>query len=341
MEVPVRVSPNGGIVLGEKVVCDGFVSDVPIRVQTHIHSDHMGGFESSKGYQSIVTSKPTRELLLVELNAELAYRSNFISVSMGESYEVGGDQIDLVPSGHMLGAVQVGVTLANGVRVAYSGDFNWPLDDVVKTDVLVVDSTYGSPDRIRRYTQSDVDGRLIELVIKQLGQGPVHIKAHRGTLERALVLLDEATNVPFLATQKLCREIDVYRIFGYQIRPILDVSSEEAKQSLADGQYMRLYGLGEGDLFGLEDGTAISLSAYMSSLEDPVLQFSLRSFRVAMTCHADFEGTLRYIEASGAKQVIADNFRGGHAVELANAVRNELRIDAMPSRIVPSGYWGK
>ena len=57
MEVPVRVSPNGGIVLGENVVCDGFVSDVPIRVQTHIHSDHMGGFESSKGYQSIVTSK--------------------------------------------------------------------------------------------------------------------------------------------------------------------------------------------------------------------------------------------------------------------------------------------
>ena len=335
------VSPNGGVALGEKVVCDGFLANAAVRVQTHIHVDHMTDFESSKGLQTILMSEPTKELLVVEKNAELAYRSNLIAIRTGQLYEIEGCCIELVSSGHMLGSTQVGVTLSDGSRVAYSGDFNWPLNDVIRTDVLVVDSTYGSPDRARRYSQSEVNDRLIELVVRQLGQGAVHIKAHRGTLERALELLDGAIQVPIIATRKLCKEVDVYRRFGYQIRPILDIDSEDAKHYLTEGQYMRLYGIGEGDLFGLEEGTAINLSAYMASSTDPVLEFSPRAFSVAMTCHADFEGTLRYIEATRAQHVITDNYRGGHAVDLAIAVRSQLGIDATPSQLLHSRYWGE
>ena len=341
MQFLADISPNGGVVLGGMVVCDGFFANAAVRVQTHIHADHMTDFESSKGYHTILMSEPTKELLVVELNAELAYRTNVIAIPTGQPYEVEEFRIDLLPSGHMLGSTQVVVTLNDGARVAYSGDFNWPLHDVVKTDVLVVDSTYGSPLRGRRYSQSEVDERLIELVLRQLRQGAVHVKAHRGTLERALEILDGAIQVPVIATQKLCKEVDVYRRFGYQIEPLLDISSDDAQHHMAEGQYLRLYGIGEGDLFGIEDGTAINLSAYMASSTDPVLEFSPRAFRVAMTCHADFEGTLRYIEATGAKHVITDNYRGGHAVELAKAVRSELGIDAAPSQLRPSRYWGE
>ena len=335
------VSPNGGVVLGGVVVCDGFIANAAVRVQTHIHADHMTDFESSKGYHTILMSEPTKELLVVELNAELAYRSNVIAIATGQAYEMEGFRILLLPSGHMLGATQVGVTLDDGSRVAYSGDFNWPLDDVVKTDVLVVDSTYGSPLRGKRYSQSEVNDRLIELVVRQLRHGAVHVKAHRGTLERALEVLDGTVKVPIIATQRLCKEVEVYRKFGYQIRPLLEINSDEAQHYLAEGQYLRLYGIGDGDLFGLEEGTAISLSAYMASSTEPVLEFTPNSFRVAMTCHADFEGTLRYIEASGAQLIITDNYRGGHAVELANAIRSELGIDAAPSQWRPSRYWGE
>ena len=341
MQILADVSPNGGVALGGKVVCDGFLANAAVRVQTHIHADHMTDFESSKGFQTILMSEPTKELLVVELNAELAYRSNVIAIPTRQSYEIEGCRIELVPSGHMLGSTQVGVTLPDGSRVAYSGDFNWPLSDVIETDVLVVDSTYGSPDRARRYSQSAVNDRLIELVSRKLGQGAVHIKAHRGTLERALELLDGAIQVPIIATRKLCNEVDVYRRFGYHIRPLLDIGSEDARHYLAEGQYLRLYGIGEGDLFGLEEGTAVNLSAYMVSSTDPVLEFSPRAFRVAMTCHADFEGTLRYIEATRAQYVITDNYRGGHAVDLAIAVRSQLGIDAAPSQLRPGRYWGE
>ncbi len=341
MQSLVDVSANGGIALGGKVVCDGFLANAPVRVQTHIHADHMSDFESSKGFQTILMSEPTKELLVVELDAELSYRSNVIAIPTGQSYEIEGCRIELVPSGHMLGSTQVGVTLHDGSRVAYSGDFNWPLNNVIRTDVLVVDSTYGSPDRARQYSQSEVNDRLIDLVLRRLRQGPVHIKAHRGTLERALELLDGATQAPIIATRKLCKEVDVYRRFGYQIRPVLDIDSEDARHFLTEGQYLRLYGIGEGDLFGLDEGTAINLSAFMASTTDPVLELSPKAFRVAMTCHADFEGTLRYIEATRAQLVITDNYRGGHAVDLANAVRSQLGIDAAPSQLQPGRYWGE
>ena len=75
MQILADVSPNGGVVLGGRVVCDGFFANATVRVQTHIHADHMTDFESSKGYHTILMSEPTKELLVVELDAELAYRS--------------------------------------------------------------------------------------------------------------------------------------------------------------------------------------------------------------------------------------------------------------------------
>lgn len=337
----IKVASNGGIVLGQQVVCDGFFAGVNVRVQTHIHLDHMSDFDMSKGYHIIVMSEPTRELLMVEFNADLPYRSNLKAVSMGERFEIDGVHLELQSSGHMLGAVQVAVVLDDGSKVAYSGDFNWPLENVIEADILFVDSTYGSPDRTRTYTQEEVNSRFIELIIEHLSRGPVHVKAHRGTLERALELLDEATQVPMIAGKRLNSEIEVYRKFGYNIRPTLPLESDEGIEAISSGRYIRLYGTGDGDLFGITDGTAINLSAYMVSNTDPVLEFSPRSFRVAMTCHADFEGTLEYVRATGATHVITDNRRGGHAVELAGALRSHLGVDAAPSQSRRSRYWGE
>jgi putative mRNA 3-end processing factor len=336
----VEVLARGGIVLGGKVVCDGFFSAAPVRVQTHVHLDHMANFETSKGFQIILMSEATRELLVVEYDADLPFRSNIRSVPIGVPLDIGEANIELVSSGHMLGSVQVGVTYDDGLRVGYSGDFNWPLERVMRTDILVVDSTYGSPANFKKFTQEQVNSRLLELVIRRLKVGPVHVKAHRGTLERALELLD--TNIaPILAPRKLCQEVEVYRRFGYHIQALLELDTVEGKSALASGRYLRLYGTGDGDLFGLKDGTAINLSAYMTEEDDPVLEFSERSFRVAMTCHADFKGTLEYIAATGAKTVITDNRRGGHAVELAETIKSQLGVEAMPSQYHPSRSWGE
>ena len=56
--------------------------------------------------------------------------------------------------------------------------------------------------------------------------------------------------------------------------------------------------------------------------------------------HADFDGTLAYIKATGAKYVISDNSRGGHACELAMEIKNQLGIEANPSTNSITYEWG-
>ena len=58
---------------------------------------------------------------------------------------------------------QVEVELPDGKRVGYSGDFGWPLNDVIKVDALVLDATYGNPQSEVNYTQSEADEAFIGL----------------------------------------------------------------------------------------------------------------------------------------------------------------------------------
>ena len=197
----VDVLSSGAVCLGSKVVCDGFAEGYPFRVQTHIHDDHMGGFNKSKGYQDLLMSPGTYSLLVADLNAELEYRDNFHQVKYGDGYVLpnDGSKLFLTPSNHMLGSCQVALELPDGYRIGYSGDFGWPLQEVIKVDELVLDSTYGGPRSIRRYTQGEAEECFVNLACERLHYGPLHISAYRGTVERVLHLLNANVNVPILA----------------------------------------------------------------------------------------------------------------------------------------------
>ena len=157
VNLPIGVSQSGAILLGPEVVCDGFISSAQIRVQSHSHNDHMSGFESSKR-RLIVTSEATHEILIQQRNQDLEWRRNFVGVPMESEYTIpdSGTTIELYPSNHMLGSVQTIVTYTDGTRVAYSGDFGWPIDRVPEVEFLVVDSTC-SP---REYSRVDAAIRL-------------------------------------------------------------------------------------------------------------------------------------------------------------------------------------
>ena len=79
-----------------------------------MHFDHMDGFETSKGCQEIITSEGTLGLLVAEYDADLPYRSNVRALKAFERRKVGNSELTLIPSGHMLGSVQVIAELENG-----------------------------------------------------------------------------------------------------------------------------------------------------------------------------------------------------------------------------------
>lgn len=331
MSATVDVLASGAVCLGSNVVCDGFVNGYKFRVQTHLHDDHMSDFDRSKGLQDIFFSPETFALLVAERNADLEYRTNLHCVHRGNPWHMeDGSLLKLLPSEHMLGACQVTVELPIGLRVGYSGDFGWPLADVIDVDELVVDSTYGNPDSIRRYTQEDADNALIELVCERLRHGSVHVNAYRGTIERVLHLLGGNVGVPIVATRQLIREVHVYREYGFAAESILSLDSDEGRAAVAERAYVRLYSKGDG--FGRErvEGTSVTISAYMADRHHPLVTYSDRSYKVALSNHADFTGTLEYVRATGAQRVVTDNTRN-YGVHLALALREHLGVDARPS----------
>lgn len=328
----VDVFENGAVRLGSKTICDGYAGGYPFRVQTHIHDDHMGEFDKSKGLQDLFMSPETRALLIAEQNADLEYRDNLIPIQQGVERELDdGSRLTLLPSGHMLGSCQVVLELPNGVRCGYSGDFAWPLDKVMRVDELVVDSTYGSPASVRDYTQDEAESCLLEVVCRRLRHGSVHIKAHRGTIERVLQVLGGNVGVPILASANLIREISVYQEHGFAIEALEALDSEAGRLALGERSYVRLYSKGDGFGNELIEGTSVTCSAYMVGTDHPLLEFSERAYRVALSNHADFEGTLAYVEATEAKTVITDNTRN-HGIDLAIAINGRLDgVRAEPS----------
>ena len=105
--------------------------------------------------------------------------------------------------------------------------------------------------------------------------------------------------------------------------------------ALKDRSYVRLYSKGDGFGNELTEGTCVTCSAYMINNDNPLLEFSDRAYSVALSNHADFEGTLAYVEATGAKRVVTDNTRN-HGVDLAVAINQRLKgVCAMPSTNSP------
>ena len=342
MNPPIEVfMPSGAVRLGPDVCCDGFLRDAKVRVQTHVHSDHMAGFNTSKGNQDIILTEPTRRLLVTEFNADLGYRSNLRPLEAHERYQVGGSSLWLVSSGHMLGSAQVLVELEDGTRVGYSSDFQWPIDEVIEVDGLVVDSTYGSPNSIREFSQGECEEQFAALVNRQLMQGPVNVKAHRGTVQRALQILSDTVECPIIGSDRLCREIQVYRDFGYTIHGVLSIGSYEAKEVMDSPRHVRVYSTGDQQPADIGAASKITLSAYFTRPDNPINEYSDRAFGVAMSNHADFNGTLEYVERTRAQFVVADNTRTGRGHELAREIARRLGIEARPSTNKRSEAWGQ
>ncbi|WP_139830799.1 hypothetical protein [Mycobacterium paraense] len=262
----------------------------------------------------------------------------------GQSYEApDGTSVALLPSEHMLGAAQVSVQLPSGRRVGYSGDFSWPLDEPIAVEQLVLDCTYGSRNSIRNYSQGEADDSLLQLVCDGLKLGPVFLKCHRGTVERALSVLEGDVDAPIVTNASTIADIEVHRANGYPIGAVIDIDSPEGRAVCRNSRYIRVYG--RGDRRKLEvppHASNIVLSAMMvPSDQGPVVTYGPRAHRVALSNHADFEGTLDYVAATAASFVLVDNSRHGNAIELAEAIRTDLGIAAVASQVVADFRWGQ
>lgn len=338
----VGMKRDGAILLGKHVSCDGFSSGHAFRVQTHVHADHMNGFDTSKANQTLLMSEATRDLLIAMFNADLPYRSNLEAISSDGRRKVGTDTVELVPSNHMLGSTQVLVKIDGGRRLGYSSDFFWPVEDVIEVDELVVDSTYGDRTRVRKFTQADVDDVIVrELVARQSRGQSAALIGHNGRLQHALHLLVGIATCPIVCSPRSYPLVQVYENHGYSMPPVVSSASPEGIEILKSRQLcIACITMTERRHHPWVDRFCkISLSAFMSSQSEPFLDYGNGDCCIAFTDHADYEGTLKYVEASGARIVWTDP-RGGDAEALSRSIRDELGVNSMPLSPDSSLGWG-
>lgn len=347
----VYVRADGCVRLGSSVTCDGFCPDTKVRIQSHVHHDHLKDLERSKGHQlKIACTRETYELLCAEFDADLPFRRSQWAIlpvdgkyrSVIESEPV---EIAFYPSGHMIGSVISSVRYKDGVEYVYTSDFSWPLHNLPnRPDVLVVDATYGDPSNVRRYNENQVIEELLDFVRSRWAKGSILFSGYRGRLQYALQLISDMIAGPILVSRHVFDTLKVYMNYqNFNVDTHL-LGSPEALDIIQSNERFLCFveARDRTDIFSMRPiaATNIFLSAFMVPREEPLVTLSNDLTRVAFTDHADFFGTIELIRAISPRHIIADGTRGGNADVLANYVVSELDIPAC-SRVIPtSNEWG-
>lgn len=333
----IKLQDNGAIILNNDFCCDGMAENSKVRFQTHFHEDHMGSFQTSTSYQDIVCTKQTLDLIVSIKNLpSLVYRDNVITTEYDEIKEYNDHKYKFVDSGHMLGSAQIMLEEPSGYRLGYSGDFSMPLDKIIEVDELFIDGTYGDPDAVRMYSQQEVEEQFIEKVSQTRLNKTVYLKAKTGTIIRGLgIISSHIPNLPLLVSNKVAKEIKICNQYGYNISNYYTRKDPEFYNILDTKKYVKAIGSGEIMHGGIGNNEVmITLKAVYGRFKG-ITEIANNSFIAAISDHADFNGTMDYIKATGAKKIITDTKKNWKtAAKLAQIIKTELNIDARPAEIV-------
>jgi putative mRNA 3-end processing factor len=267
-------------------------------VVTHAHSDH-----ASIGSQRYLTSAAGVNVLRVRLGDE----AKIEGVAYGETVTIGETRVSLHPAGHILGSSQVRIEHGGQVCVV-SGDYKTMADDTceafdpLRCHTFVTESTFGLP--IYRWEPADEVFRDINawwMTNQEQGRTSLIYAYSLGKAQRVLAGLD-AANGPILVHGAIDRFLPAYEAGGVRL-PITERANENNAKasrgramvitppSAAGTPWLRKFG---------PLSTAIA-SGWMQ-IRGPRRRRAVdRGF--ALSDHADWNGLLGAIEATGAEQI--------------------------------------
>lgn len=321
------VTKSGAILLGDSVACDAFDATRPLRVVTHAHADHLGGLRKSlKCCEKVLMTKATRDLAMT-LDTSLKLKEKPVHcLDYGKILKYGDERISLVRADHILGASQVLLEDAGGIRIAWTGDFRLDGTPVVDCDVLVVEATYGSPS-CRRNFDVDVRKLLVSMVERRLRGGTVYVFGYHGKLQEVMQLLRDAdVAVPFVMPERVYEVTKVCEKHGMRLGD-LSLSSSAEGHELLDGNLpcIAFYHMNSRQHVGLRNAR-ICVSGW--EFHRPCRQIGDREYLVALSDHSDFDGLIEYVKRSKAKQIITDNYRS-NGDALAKEINKRLGVSAV------------
>jgi len=330
LEQKASITRQGAVLLGKYVVCDGFEWDREIAIVTHIHADHIAHFERCLGYYNLIFCSPETKELLITLEGDwLRLRRNLTPLPYENPYPYKEECITLYPARHILGSSQVLVEDQDSVRIVYTGDFDFPNTKPIRTDILVLDATFGDPIQIAKRGRNEIIDRLVSIVKKELETSSVCILAHRGKLQEVMSILNEVgITIPFLCEHDIFEMCMTYQNCGINMGSVLSLKDNAAQEVIQRGEHHIIFHLLGRKLKLLPPIHYTKIRVSRWGTTESFYRVADDYCVVALSDHADFSGIMEYVQKCKPKLVITDNYRAGSADSLAQAIRNELHVEA-------------
>ncbi|MCD6412023.1 MAG: hypothetical protein J7L20_06350 [Thermoplasmata archaeon] len=300
------ISRNGAILLGRNVACDAF-AERKVRIVTHAHSDHMLGLEESLRYSNVYATPATAELIRLFKGKEVN------ALDYGKEMKVENEKFKLFDAGHIIGSAQVLLVDENGKRWVYTGDFRIERAKAIKSDVLIMEATYGNPSNTRDFDVQDEFIKLVDVLTRSFNA--IHIFGYHGKLQEIAEVLKD---------YELYMDPSVYRVAKICEKYGMKFGSYRLKGNEKKGIFLHHMRLAK----RIKEGAKVYLTGW--EFEKPIRKLSEKEFVVAFSDHSDFNGLLKYVELSDPEIVITDNYRVGDATSLAREIRKRFGIKAIP-----------
>ena len=278
---------------------------------SHAHSDHIARHER------VIATSPTLRLM----THRLGHLPAALPVPYNRPFVLGPLEVELLPAGHILGSAQIRVTRPDARRIAYTGDLNLAPSltaepaQVARCDTLIVEATFGHP----RYIfppKASVLGQLEGWIRRTLEAGatPVLLGYSLGKAQEVIKFLRER-GFALCAHASICDIAELYREFGVPLDGIrrFNGSIKPGEVLVFPPQLARSPALRRVWPRALAILTGWALDPARARWHGADAAFPLSD-------HADFEGLVRYVKATGAREVITHQ---GYADELAKALRQE------------------
>jgi putative mRNA 3-end processing factor len=323
------VTKRGAVILGDSVACDAYDENMPLRVVTHAHADHLMGLRRSlKDCEKILMTKATKDMITVMKGPSLLTSRKIKPLEYGKTLKHKNDKITLLKADHILGAAQVLVENSQGERVAYTGDFRIDGTEPLECDTLVVETTYGHPSYKRNFNV-DIREVLVSMVEKRLRLGTVYVFGFHGKLQEVMQILTNAdVTVPFVMPENVYNVSKVCAHHGMKLGCITLSTKKEAKELLEKNlPCVAFYHVNSRRTVGL-DNDRICVSGW--EFRSPSRQTGFKEHVVALSDHSDFNGLIEYVKRCKPKKVVTDNYRGDGEI-LAKEITKRLCIPAIPA----------
>ena len=330
---------RGNIVhLRSDIVCDGF-NEAPygVRVQTHVHDDHMQEWPNSM-HRNIYMTPATKKLILAEKFRSSEHLRNNLVVMEPDGNRFCSDLMQgdfaLFNSGHMLGSCMVSVS-HDRKRYFYTSDFSWPLPNTDREllekeyhDVLVIDASYGHPEKsIRRYTQENVIQELLSIVSREIQNHTIRIVAHRGRLQRAYQILAselETSAIDIYGSEHVNKTIEIYH--KYLGMAGTSYKGLEHPSTGKNGNKIILVDTRDQKVLETPNPADIIIRLNETRSKDCLSVKTEHGYQICMTDHADFWGTIDMINLINPSAGVLTN--GTYAYELATYIKEEMGREA-------------